>query len=263
MKKRRVNIPVKPLFFIMVFFIAPVFITGYIWQALTTSDYFRIKDISGVNVSSTDFSYLKKKNIFLLHLPGESINIAKSCPDCLRVRLARVLPDSIFVEFVKRNPVALVKLYRYFSVDQEGVFFDSAQDTQDSGLPLITGLEAKLSGIKPGKECKAKELILALTIIKEAGKFCNLRDYRIQRIDVAGADDLTIFIPVDLGTDVYRNWQVPKAQKILAVRISQGNIVEKVAVMSGLINQEKNNLGNIKYIDLRFKEPVIKFKDDK
>jgi putative ubiquitin-RnfH superfamily antitoxin RatB of RatAB toxin-antitoxin module len=59
------------------------------------------------------------------------------------------------------------------------------------------------------------------------------------------------------------NTSTSTKQKILEVRISQGNIVEKVAVMSGLMNQERNNLANIKYIDLRFKEPVIKFKDVK
>ena len=48
---------------------------------------------------------------------------------------------------------------------------------------------------------------------------------------------------------------------MLEVKISEGNIVEKIAIMSGLIKQEKGNLDKIKYIDLRFKDPVINFQD--
>ena len=263
MRRRRVNIPVKPLFIILAALVVAAFIIGYARQLLTTSDYFRVKDVAGPDLSSGEISRLKGKNIFLLDLPGEAMNISKSCPDCLRVRLARVLPDRLFAQFIKRNPVALVKLYRYFAVDQDGVFFESSLSPQDSGLPLITGLEGKLSGIKPGKGHKSKEMFLALAIIKEAAKFRNLRSYRIQRIDAVNADDITIFIPVGPEPALYLDWQAPQRQKILEVKISQGNIVEKIAIMSGLINQEKERLGDIKYIDLRFNEPVIKFKDAK
>ena len=90
-----------------------------------------------------------------------------------------------------------------------------------------------------------------------------MRGYRINKIDVETASDVTIFIPIDLNNEAHSKWQPTLRQNILEVRISQGNIVEKMAVISGLINQERHNLNNIKYIDLRFKEPVIKFKDAK
>jgi len=263
MKRQRVNFPSKLLIYLLILAVAAVFIPGYIRRLLITSDYFRVKEVTSIGGVEADFPYLKGKNIFLLDLPYESAYIAKFCPDCLRVRLARVLPDKVFVRFIKRKTLALVELYRYFAVDENAVLYDTALTPNDAGVPLITGLKSKLPQVKTGREYKIKELALSLDIIQEMSKFVNLKGYPIRRIDIAGLDDITIFMIVDSGTSLYSNWQMPQKQKILEVRISQGNIIEKIAVMSGLINQEKDSLGNINYIDLRFKEPVIKFKDVK
>ncbi len=265
MKRHKDSFPVKPLFLsvIIAIIIAVGISIGYMHKVLTTSDYFNVKGIISREELSSDFSYLKGRNIFTLDLNGESSNIARKCPDCLRVRLSRVLPDRLFVEFIRRKPVALVKLYRYFVVDQYGVFFGSVPNPGSLNLPLVTGLETKLFGITFGKKYVTKELVLVLNIIKEFNKSLLMKGYQIQKIDVGTADDITIFIPIGPNKNGYSQWQVPGKENILEVRISQGNILEKIAVISGLINQEKYNLGNIKYIDFRFKEPVIKFKDAK
>ena len=263
MKKRKDNFPVKPVVISAVIIIAIVFVIGYIRVVLATSDYFNVSGVTSREVPAGDFSYLKGRNIFSLDLKSESLNIAGKCPDCLRVRLTRILPDRLFVEFIRRKPVALVKLYRYFVVDQYGVFFGSLSNPGSLELPLVTGLDTKLFGITLGKRYATKELALVLNIINEFNKSSSLKSYRIQRIDFGTADDITIFIPINLNKETYFQWQPSVRQNILEVRISQGNILEKIAVISGLINQEKNNLNNIKYIDFRFKEPVIKFKDVK
>jgi len=263
MKKRKINFLVKPVLSGLVILLALAFILGYILKVLTTSDYFRVNDVIGEQMPGVDFSRIKGENIFTLDLYSEAENIARFCPDCLRVRLARVLPDRIFVEFVRRKPVALVKLYRNFAVDQYGVFFDSSSANGDFDLPVITGLDGKIFGAKPGLRCKVKELLLVLSIIKEANNTRLLRDYRLQEIKVNGLDDITISIAFKPDAEVSLPWRAREKQRTIEVRISQGGIHQKVIVMAGLLNQEQNNPGNIKYIDLRFREPVIKFKDAK
>jgi len=263
MKKRKVNLPTRFLVFSLIILLALFFILGYIWRVLSTSDYFLVRDVTANEVTGIDLSYLKGKNIFSLNLAGESANIARHCPDCSRVRLARIIPNRIFVEFVKRRPLALIKLYRYFAVDADGFIFSSSLQPQDSGLPVILGLETKIFGPKAGNRYNNKELSVALLILKEAGKNRLFRDYKIQKVNVAGIDNITIQIPVSRGQNTYANWKAPDKNGFLEVKIGQGNIGDKVAIMAGLINQEKQNLDNIKYIDLRFKEPVIKFKDAK
>ena len=261
-KKRRVNFLAKWLIFTVIILLALLFIMGYIWRILTTSDYFQVKGIVSQGSLAQDFSYLKGRNIFTLNLPAESLNIARACPDCSRIRMARILPDRIFVEFVRRAPVAFIKLYRYFAVDEDGVIFYSVTQPLDSGLPVIFGLETKIFGIKAGSRYENKELTLALAIVKETRKNRLLNEYKIQNIYVAGVDNITVQIPLFQAPDASGVLNVPQ-NEFLEVKISQGNIRDKIAVMAGLINQEKRNLANIKYIDLRFGEPVIKFKDAK
>jgi len=263
LRRRKVNFPVKPLAFVLIILLALCFILGYIWRILSTSEYFKVKDIVSREALSDDLSYLKGKNIFSLNLAKEAAGIARSCPDCSRVRLARIIPDRIFVEFIRRKPVALIKLYRYFTVDEEGVIFSSSLQPDSSGLPVITGLETKIFGAKPGKRYDSRELAVALLILKEAAKTRLLRDYKIQKVDISGIDNITVRIPIPQSQAVYANWKAPEKNKFLEIKIGQGNIRDKVAIMAGLINQEKQKLASIKYIDLRFNEPVIKFKDDK
>jgi cell division septal protein FtsQ len=46
----------------------------------------------------------------------------------------------------------------------------------------------------------------------------------------------------------------------LEVRIGQDNTKARIELLEDLLNQTKNELNKIKYIDLRFKDPAIKFK---
>jgi hypothetical protein len=47
------------------------------------------------------------------------------------------------------------------------------------------------------------------------------------------------------------------------VRIGEGSIKQKMMILGGLLIQAEKGLQNIKYIDLRFKEPVIKLNNAK
>jgi len=264
MRKRKVNFPVKPVVLVLIILLALGFILGYIWRILTTAEYFRVKDIVSKEVLNVDLSYLKGKNIFSLDLPQEAANIRENCLDCSRIRLARVLPDRIFVELIRRKPLAFIKLYRYFAIDEDGFIFQSSLAPDDAGLPVITGLETKVFGPKPGKRYESRELSAALLILKEAAKARLLNDFKIQKLNVGGVDNITVQIPIPQGAQVsYANWKTPKEKEFIEIKFGQGNIRDKVVIMAGLINQEKRNLRSIKYIDLRFNEPVIKFKDVK
>ncbi|MDO8662061.1 MAG: cell division protein FtsQ/DivIB [Candidatus Omnitrophota bacterium] len=263
MRKRKSSFPVKPLSFTLIILLALCFVLGYIWRILTTADYFRVKDIVTRDVLSVDLSYLKGKNIFSLNLPREAASIARVCPDCSRVRLARIMPNRIYVELVRRKALAFLKLYRFFAVDEDGVIFFSSIQPDGANLPVITGLETKVFGPKPGMRCENRELSAALSILKEAARTPLLRGYKIQRINVAGIDNITAQIPLPQDQITYAGWKALEKKDFLEIKFGQGNIRDKVVIMAGLINQEKRNLNNIKYIDLRFNEPVIKFKDVK
>jgi cell division septal protein FtsQ len=246
MRKPKLNLPLKTIAIILVIFLALISVIGYIWRVLETSDYFTVKDIISKEGDTSRLSYLKGKNMFSIDLKNEAGYISQYYPNIKSVKLTRLLPDRIFADFIKRKPVAFVKLYRYFSVDQDGVIFYTPEEGQDLDLPVISGLETKIFGPKPGKRYNTRELAFALNIISEFRGNRALRNYRLKKIDVGNSTNASILIE--------------RESENLEVRLGPENIKDKLAILAALVIQAKNDLAKIKYIDLRFKEPVIKFK---
>ena len=242
MKGRRSFFPIRPVLsvVILVLLFALILCLGY---ALTNLRYFKIGYIICDEDTLVDLSYLKGRNIFAVDLKKESLYLAGLYPAYKRIRLVKVFPDRIFADFTERRPIAYVKLSRYFCVDDDLVLFDMPKEAEEIQLPLILGLERRIFAPRLGSKVNSRELGLAVTIIKEARANQVLKDYQIKRIDVPGLNNASLFI-VD-G---------------LEVRISQDDIKAKMEILGTLLNEEKDNLDNVKYIDLRFREPVIKLK---
>jgi cell division septal protein FtsQ len=250
--KLKLKFPFKPIIISIIILIALYLIIGYIGKVFLTSKYFGIKEIFVRGNEKTDLSYLKGTNIFSLNLKDESRRILESYPDYSYVNLVKILPDRIFIDFITRKPLAFVKLYKYFALDDKGVLFGAPGLPGDLDLPVIMGLETKIFGPRPGTKYNLKEVLICLNILKEMNKNKFLKDYKIKKIDVADPANTSFFIPI----------QAINAPFGMEVRIGQDNIKNKMAIFAGLIKLTKNDLGKIKYIDLRFKDPVIKYKND-
>ncbi len=258
MTKHKINLPIKSAILSIAIIIVLVLILGYIRTSLRNLDYFKIKDIA-VNEprEAFDFSYLSGRNIFNIDLKKESRYISALYSVYKNIRLLRLLPNRLFIVFTERNPIAYVKLYRYFCVDREGVLFDMPQGREAGDLPVIIGLERKIPGPSPGKQYNSKELIAALNIIKESETNNLLKKYKIERIDVLNLSGISYFIRL-LG---YSKGQAAADFKAVEVKIGADDIGDKIRILAGLFAQMGEDINNIKYIDLRFKEPVVKFKN--
>lgn len=255
------RLPFKLISVNLIIFLALFFIISYIWKALSASDYFTIKDVILREANTIDLSYLIGRDIFSVNLSKESAYILESFPDYSAIKIIRVLPNRIFADFIKRRPVALIRLYRYFALDKEGVLFYGTPETKDWELPVIVGLETKIFGPKPGKKYNTREIALSLNIIKEIKRNRALRNQKIKKIDVTDPTNTSIFIPFVVKAPDYSKPQSLAAFENLEVKIGEDNIKNKIIILAFLLNQAKKDLTNIKYIDLRFKEPVIKLKD--
>ncbi|MDD4980410.1 MAG: cell division protein FtsQ/DivIB [Candidatus Omnitrophica bacterium] len=262
MRKQKINLPVKLLILGLVIFTVLFFIISYLAATLKSLDYFKIKEVVfNKSEGNFDFSYLIGRNIFNLDLRKESRYISELYPDYKKISLVRLLPDRLCIVFTQRLPLAYVKLYRYFYVDNEMVLFDIANGQAPGELPLIAGLEKKISGVKPGKRYNIKELAIALNIIRAARANILLKNYKIKRIDVADPANTTCFMVYPVGPTGNTQAHTVALPQVLEVRIGQNGVNARMCVLADLLNQLKKESGNIKYIDLRFKEPVIKFKD--
>ncbi len=273
MRKNNLHSPKRPLklkpillkwiFFVIVIITALYFAAGSIKQFLFTSDYFKIKDIITSEGKAIDLSYLKGQNILSVDLDREAAYISEFYPGYRRIMLYRLFPNRIYARFIKRVPLAYVKLYRYFYVDWDMVLFNIPTQGEIPDLPVIFGLETKIFGPKSGRRYVNKELATALSIIKEVNLNRTLRAYQIKRIEVARLENTSFFIAIPLAQPSYGTAKLPAEFQPLEIKIGPDNIKERVSILNTLLAQIKNEWNNIAYVDLRFNQPVIKLKSNK
>ncbi len=262
MKKQKFKLPLMVILVPVIILLAISLLLGYIWKVLTTSDFFTVKQVF-VRDSGQSFEYLKGRNIFKLDLNNESLRALSKCADCRKVRFLRILPNCVIVDFLKRKPVALAKFYKNYAVDQQGVFFSPIGTAEEADLPVIYGLETKIFGPKPGVKYKRPEIDLALSVIQEFRVNRTLRGFSLKRIDVANLQSAGLFVLLPKQAVDYTK-PIPQVGWVgFEVRIGEGSIKQKLMILGGLLMQADKEWAGIKYIDLRFKEPVIKLNNVK
>ena len=247
MKKQKLISQIKPVVIVMLVCVV-VLVCMSLGKNLKHSGYFTVKSIV-VNEQLQELSSLRGCNIFSVNLAKVSGYLLSKYPDYRQVRLIRILPDKLFVYFSRRVPVARVKLYREFYVDKDAVLFNIGSVENGREFPSLTGFDSIIFGPKAGKKYPLKPLEDALNIIKEFSLNKSLQEYKISRIDLARNRNLSLYLFLeDLSIS-------------LEVRLGQDSIKDKINILGSVLLQAKADNLNIKYVDLRFKEPVIKFAD--
>jgi cell division septal protein FtsQ len=245
MKKQKSRFPVKLIVGLLIWFLLFMLALVFFWRAVTSINYFQVKEViipAGAKI--TDPSYLKGRNIWALDLKRESRILSLLNPTYEKIRMVRVFPDRLFLALEERKPLAYVKLFRFFLVDKEQMLFDPLVQGEVLDLPVITGLNNKLTSPAPGRKYNSAELALALNIISEFNSTGSLSSFKISRLDISGSAQASFFILPGL----------------LEVRISREGLKDKLNILSNLLLHPQQEITGIKYIDLRFKEPVVKLK---
>lgn len=240
MKRKRIKLPFKVILIACLILAIFYFSIRSLLKLFLTSEYFKVRDII-TNNEDVDLSYLKGINIFTVDLDRLSSNLNSRYPDYRTIVLARCLPNCICVDFKKREVIAYVKLYRYFAVDERGVLFNPEGEDLKPDIPVILGLQTKIFGPKSGARFDIKELRLALDLIREVKNINKLSEYNIKKINASDARELSFYI--------LDNTEVKIGEEIK----------EKLMVFSSLLAHISSELKNIRYIDLRFREPVIRY----
>lgn len=227
------------------------------------SYFFKIKEIiiNGNDGAEIGFDYLKGRNILTIDLDKEEDFALRIYPVCKTIKLIKILPNRIFVDSVIRKPVAYLRLYKYFYVDEDGILFEAPLGLEQFELPVIFGLDSKIFGPKKGQKYEIKELLTALKIIKNIKKNIVLSNVKIKKVDASDISGISVFLTLSSAPTSDVAAKVVEPMDVLEVRFGQGYINEKVDILGNLFVQGRNDLANIKYIDLRFNDPVIKFKE--
>lgn len=265
--RQKSKFPVKQVIVTAAVFLAVIFIFGFTRETLKNAGYFQVTDVITTEENGIDISYFKGRNILTLDLSQEAKRLSQLYPVYKKIRLVRIFPDRIYVDFIKRNTVAYVKLQKYFFVDENSVLFGipeqegkgrSLNYTLGDGLPVILGLERKITHPLMGTKYSYNELELALEIIKELKIKNILRDYQVKIIDVTNIVDASIVMNSFLAS---ANPQDSEERGGFEIIVGQENIEYKIGLLANLLGQIDRKQDNIEYFDLRFKEPVIKLKN--
>jgi cell division septal protein FtsQ len=224
-------------------------LAAYAVQSFKRLAFFKVKDVfirEGRIIRDDrddDFRFLVGKNIFGLDLKKYAQFIQSMYPEYRTARLVRYLPNQICVDLMKRTPIAFINAQPALYVDDNMVFFESISAVAEKGVPVISGKDSLNRSFRSGTRCTSPGVLLAVRVIQQAKQSKALQGYVIERVDVHDVASVSLYFPGQLE-----------------VRIGQDNLKSTLHILGSLLSQVGNGVSNIEYIDLRFKEPVIRFK---
>ena len=249
-KKKEIHIPpIVIRIFLIVFFASIIGFASFkgISAFLMQSSYFKIKVIqyneSLQFINKRDLAKLKGENIFSVDLKAVSKKLQRKYPQITQLHVMRRFPDQLIISARERHPFAQVVFgKKVLILDFQGIVL-SVNNQQNKKLPVLMGI--KLSRRKPalGVPLKGRNISSALKIVEAFQTERTLRNYHIKSINVKNSSKILMTLSNKLDVIIDRDKVGLKVRK-LGVVLSQLNLKIKA----------------IKYIDMRFKEPIVKKK---
>jgi len=182
---------------------------------------------------------LKGTNIFKVDIQKLDSQIFRQYPYIAQLKVVRQLPDRILILAKKREP--LLQVYfkgKFLAVDKEGVALYYAP--QGAVLPLARGIPLEKNRVFLGTRIRSKELGEAVDILNMFGLSGALKPWKLTAVDAGNLSKIDITVGENMH--VILDQEEPKS---------------KIELLEMLVASHKIDLNKVKYIDLRFKEPVI------
>jgi len=184
---------------------------------------------------------LKGRNLFAADLSKLEAKVRAKYPQLADVRVMRRFPDQIGVTAVRREPFAKVLIDGRSSViDRYGYMIGAPIEGQES-LAVIKGL--KRQKVSAGTAVQDERVKLGVMIVT---LFYQDRRLSSAGLEAVNVDDLTRII-CDLGVEEAK----------FQVFIDKDNIAARLRTLSEVLSRGGLDLQQIKYMDLRFGEPIL------
>jgi cell division septal protein FtsQ len=192
------------------------------------------------NFSDIDGKDVMGANIFLVDLKEFKDKIELKHPELRDIVVRRALPNKLIVQARKRFPVAQVYGDRLYMIDKDGVFLTDAKSRSED-IPLISGI--RVSPIR-GSAIQKEKINKALFLIYALSQNRKLSNYKIKTIDIADSRNMSFFL------------NAIDAEKV-EIKIGDGEFTKRLDVLSTVLEQLGNDINRVKYIDLRFEDPIV------
>lgn len=225
-----------------------VFIGFVVYQKalsiLKQSDYFIVQDIiyqpSLEFIAASGLLDLKGKSLFEIDLKTIQKKLQWRYPQFSQLRVLRKFPNQIEVVAYQRIPFAQLRAGEHsMTLDPSGVVFAVHSDP-DNRLPLIIGVNPPRGRLMAGSRLEGRDVQVALAILKSFRSYKGLGAYHVLKIDVDNLSQINLYLSSNLK-----------------VIIDEENFHHKLKMLELVLSQPKLDLAQCKYIDVRFKEPVL------
>ena len=208
---------------------------------LKDSDYFNITavhcDPSLDFIKDQDLKYLKSQNIFSVDLIEVQERLALKYPQVTQLRIVKRFPSEIVIAAQKRIPFAQAQVAgRVLTIDANGVVISN---TADPELPLLAGIKTD-GKVALGLPLQSQNLPVGLKILKSFSRQDNLNAYKIAKLDIGNLSEIVLLM----------------SNKINII-LDRDAADQKIGLISMVLSQPELDLKTVKYIDLRFKEPIL------
>lgn len=206
---------------------------GLVAYASLTGPFFRLANITIEGGSHSDVAWLERvirsefsPNLLRLEI-GKVREIAESMPWVKRAEVRRMLPDSLRITLVEREPVALAKIEQdLILVDAEGRFLQRCQaGAGQYDLPVVRGLNNTEQENFATENARKMAVLLNLLQELDAGGVKNSAS--VSEIDVSDERHVAVIpmreaIPVYLGEGGYlRKYEIYLSKLSLLDRLKQ------------------------------------------
>jgi cell division septal protein FtsQ len=242
-KQIKIPAPVVKAFLILAFIciIVAVAVTS-VSRAFLKADYFKVKSVrieSSLGfINKNDIEKINGKNIFTVDLKVIKRQLSTKYPQMEEIRLVKEYPNQISIEAKKRWPLAQIKFRnKYCTLDNKAVVV-AEKTAPDEKLPLIEGI--KVGYARTGAAIHSDSLDAALQAISWFNYEKSLGSFKLEKINVGNSSKIYLVIAGRFD-----------------VIIDDDDIPQKIKLLGFMLSQSSLKLDEIKYIDLRFKEPVL------
>jgi cell division septal protein FtsQ len=223
----------------------------WLWRAAVHSDAFRVTAVILPADSSLKApSDLIGQNLWAVDVRVLAAELHRQQPALKRVRVIRVLPNTLKIELAERVPVAQLRTVRaknvgeWHAVDGEGYVFGEASPMPQERLVMLRGLESPhdaRAALTPGRLSTHPRLVTALQVAERLRQAPALAGHQLTTIDVGDPEQLTFLIDEDVEIRCGGAAELPQQ-------------LERLRTALQLVTRQKLM---VRYIDVRFADPVI------
>lgn len=208
------------------------------------SEYFKIRSVvvapSLQFIDHRDLQGLIGRNIFNVDLVSLQRKLSLKYSQASQLKVLRHFPNRISVAAKQRLPFTQIQIKGGVVIlDDEGVVLSVVEEA-DKNLPLITGTTLVNQEIVRGLSLKGEDVQAALKILSDFYGNSSFSSYTISEMNIESLSKISFIL--SNGLEVF---------------VDRGRIAHKLKVLSVVLSQKELDLEHVKYVDLRFKEPVI------